>query len=71
MNKEEEKMNTEVTENEQKIRLEKSKDAVGNTIEKGLPAKILIFNVEQLRAFSCLKMFHKIPSFLNEENVFI
>lgn len=44
-------MNKRVTENEQKVRFEKSKDAMGKTIGKGLPAKILIFNVEQLRAF--------------------
>ena len=49
------KMNT-------RIRLNKSNDAVGKTIEKGLPVKILIFNVEQLRAFFCIKTFHEIPS---------
>lgn len=45
-----------------RIRFNKSNDAVGKTIEKGLPVKILIFNVEQLRVFFCIKTFHEIPS---------
>lgn len=50
-----------------RIRFNKSNDAVGKTIEKGLPVKILIFNVEQLRAFFLYKNVSWNSIFLDEE----